>query len=219
MNQPQSINESYDKVAEKYANKFLEELDHKPFDRAYLKHFYEVNQFQGKILDLGCGPGQTTKFLYDCGCRDLIGVDLSSNMIAVARQQFPLINFAMGNMLHLDFPDNSIGSITAFYSIVNFNIIELEQAFKEAHRVLRENGQFFFSFHATSTPDHKVHLKEFLEETVDMTFYFFEVDSTIQLLRKVGFNIVDVIVRYPYSQEHPSQRAYIVAQKQSTPHK
>jgi ubiquinone/menaquinone biosynthesis C-methylase UbiE len=221
--------DSYNIVALKYAEKFLKELDHKPFDQAYLKHFYEVNQFHGKFLDLGCGPGQTTKFLYDCGCRNLTGIDLSSGMIEIAQKEFPQIEFLVGDILSLPYDDCGIGSIIAFYSIVNFTLEQVEKAFQEIYRVLKANGQFFFSFHippqaqeqqqppALSTHEsnqsNEIHLEEFLEEKVDMLFYFFEMNTIIKLLQSLHFTIIDVIIRYPYPQEHPTQRAYIIAQK------
>lgn len=213
--------DSYNIVASKYAEKFLKELDHKPFDQAYLKHFYEVNQFHGKFLDLGCGPGQTTKFLYDCGGRNLTGIDLSSGMIEIAQKEFPQIEFLVGDILSLPYDDNCIGSVIAFYSIVNFTLEQVEKAFQEIYRVLKDNGQFFFSFHipqeqqppAQSIQNNEIHLEQFLEEKVDMVFYFFEMNTIIKLLQSLHFTIIDVIIRYPYPQEHPTQRAYIIAQK------
>ena len=208
----------YNLVAKEYADKFLSELEHKPFDIAYLKHFYEVNQFQGKFVDLGCGPGQTTKFLYDCGCRDITGLDLAPKMIDIARETFPSIEFLAGDMLNLPFANGSVGAILAFYAIVNLPLAAIDLAFKEMFRVLKETGQIFFSFHVSTHTDgtnETVELKEFLNEQMDIVFYFYQVDDIVRLLQQQHFEIIDVIVRYPYSHEHATKRAYIVAQKKS----
>lgn len=209
----QQITSCYDAVAEQYYEKFVHELDYKPFDQLFLKSFYEKNQFQGKFIDLGCGPGQTTKFLYDCGCRDLLGVDISSEMITVAAKHFPYIHFETANMLSLPFTNNSIGSAIAFYSIVNFTHEELEFAFLEIFRILRPLGQILFSFHVGDNS--KLQLQEFLNCKVDIDFYFFGVDEIHEILNKCHFKVLETVIRYPYHQEHPTKRAYIIAEKSS----
>jgi SAM-dependent methyltransferase len=208
---PNNITHCYDSVAEEYGERFLHELDYKPFDQLYLKGFFEKNQFQGKIIDFGCGPGQTTKFLYDCGCRDLIGTDISKEMVQIALKHFPFIPFEVADMLALQYPNDSMGSAIAFYSIVNFSISELEVAFKEIFRVLRPHGQFLFSFHTGENS--KLNLQEFLSKKVNIDFYFFNVEDIHALLRKCHFRVIDTVIRYPYAQEHPSKRAYITVEK------
>src|SRR5262245_33995956 len=56
------IRACYDAVAREYAERFTDELAHKPLDRELLSRFAsEVGG--GQVYDLGCGPGQTTAFL------------------------------------------------------------------------------------------------------------------------------------------------------------
>ncbi|HWO19952.1 MAG TPA: hypothetical protein VNO30_14295 [Kofleriaceae bacterium] len=49
--------ESYDAVAEAYADKFEGELEDKHLDRALLDTFAELCRGAGPVYDLGCGPG------------------------------------------------------------------------------------------------------------------------------------------------------------------
>src|SRR5438477_582563 len=53
-----STRQSYDQVAGAYAEKYLHEFDHKPVDRDLLDRFAERVKERGRVLDLGCGPGQ-----------------------------------------------------------------------------------------------------------------------------------------------------------------
>ena len=52
---------SYDRLAEHYAEKFEHELAHKPFDREQLTRFADRVRGQGRVCDLGCGPGQIAR--------------------------------------------------------------------------------------------------------------------------------------------------------------
>jgi ubiquinone/menaquinone biosynthesis C-methylase UbiE len=207
----QNILECYNRTASNYADKFIDELNHKHLDRLLLKSFIEENINRGRIIDLGCGPGQTTKFLSDHDVSDIVGVDISEQMIAVARRLHPHLIFEVGDMLNLPYPEKSFGSAIAFYSIVHFDITEVDKAFKEICRVLKDEGEFLFSFHVGNNT---IHMDEFLDHHVDIDFYFFETKPIIETAKNAGFNIVDVIERHPYEGvEYPSRRAYLWCKK------
>ena len=211
MQEQKDIIDCYNKTALNYAGKFIDELRGKHLDRILLNSFATENLNKGKLIDLGCGPGQTTKYLSDCGITDLVGVDISPSMVTVARSFNPILNFETADILNLKYPDNTFGSAIAFYSIVHFDYRQVKAAFKEIKRVLAENGQFLFSFHIG---DNVVHLDNFLDHQVNIDFYFFEINKIIDLLTEAGFEIIDTIERQPYKDaEYPSKRAYIWTNK------
>lgn len=212
MKQLEKVKNCYDLTAAEYTKKFSAELSHKPLDRLLLKRFADENKDNGIIADLGCGCGHTTKFLKDSGAEKLIGIDLSPEMIRQASAANENIKFEVGNMLDLTAKTEEYAAVLAFYSIVHFTFEDLEKAFTEIHRVLKSSGQFLFSFHVGSQ---ETHLEEFLDQKVDVTFYFFEVEDILQTLEKSGFRVLESVVRYPYKDvEYPSKRAYITAEKQ-----
>ena len=209
MQQINEVTNCYDLTAEEYAKVFYNELDNKPFDRMILQRFASENN--GKFADLGCGCGHTTKFLADAGVKNIVGIDLSPKMVKIAQKLNKNLKFEVGNMLNFDKNTEEFGAILAFYAIVHFTYEEVERAFSEIYRVLKSSGQFLFSFHVG---DEEVNLDEFLKQKVKITFYFFEVDKILQILEKIGFKVKETIIRYPYKDaEHPSKRAYILAEK------
>ncbi|WP_258176126.1 class I SAM-dependent methyltransferase [Orenia metallireducens] len=105
------------------------------------------------ILDIGCGAGRTTFALYNRGYKNIIGLDLSQNMIAAAKEINKIkkydIEFVQGDATSLEFEDNSFD-----YALFSFNgIMQIPysknriNALKEIRRVLKYNGTFIFTTH------------------------------------------------------------------------
>src|SRR5262249_19513090 len=205
-----ALQASYDRVAEDYAERFFGELVHKPLDRALLDCFAEQVRGLGPIADIGCGPGQIARYLHDRGLPAL-GIDLSPEMVALARRLSPEIPFFQGTMLALDVEDASWGGITAFYSIIHVPPDEVPRACAEFHRTLRPGGLLLLSFHVGQE---RVHRDEWWDQPVNMDFQFYEPEVLAQHLEGAGFAIEARILRRPYtSVEHPSQRGYLLARK------
>src|SRR4051812_8617278 len=99
-----NLQTGYDSIAEEYAAQFFHELDHKPLDRALLESFAELVRDRGPVADIGCGPGQIGRYLHDRGL-DVVGIDLSAGMVALAQRLSPEMTFRQGSMLALDVPD------------------------------------------------------------------------------------------------------------------
>lgn len=202
--------QSYDRLAARYAEQFFEELRHKPLDRALLAAFAEVVGPGAPVADLGCGPGQIARDL-DARGLQVMGIDLSSEMIALARRLTSSVEFRVGSMLALDLPAASLAGITAFYAIVHFEPTELVVAFREFFRVLRPGGVALLSFHIGSE---RVKRDELLGEAVDLEFVFFERATVEAALEEAGFAIEARVERAPYTAvEHPSQRGYLLARR------
>lgn len=211
MQQKNNVIDCYNKTAKSYSDTYFEELNHKPLDRLLLKNF--AQECQGKIIDLGCGCGHTTRFLYQAGATDILGADIASEMIAIAtgKNKDIGIDFQVQNMLQMTFADNSFAGAVAFYAIVHFTEAELERAFAEIYRIVEKGGQFLFSFHVGE--EHRK-VEEFLNEKVEIEFHFFEVETVLQKLKNQHWTIEEALVRYPYQdKEYPSQRAYIRCRK------
>lgn len=202
--------ESYDAVAKIYAEKFQNELDHKPFDRKMLELLTERVGTDGTICDLGCGPGQIAAYLHQLGAK-ACGVDLSSQMIAEAQQLYPDIPFQQGDMLNFEnLEDNSLAGIAAFYCIIHIPKHQVVTALREIYRVLQPDGYLLLTFHIG---DEIRHLDDWFDKPVNIDFIFHQVTEMKGYLTQAGFTLSEVIEREPYPEEAQTQRAYIFARK------
>ncbi|MFA5904954.1 MAG: class I SAM-dependent methyltransferase [Desulfobacula sp.] len=204
------VAEMYDTVAKEYAEKFCGEHEKKPQDREILHRFSQEVAGKKPIWDFGCGPGQTTKYLRNLGI-EISGLDLSEKLIEQANIIHPGIHFRKGNILDLEFENESIAGIVAFYAIVHFSQEQAEKAIREIFRVLKPGGVFLFTYHIG---DGAIHLDEFLGKEVDIDFMFFKTDFISILIKDAGFESIEIIERNPYPKvEYQSRRAYVFAKK------
>ena len=208
------VRSCYDLVADEYARRIYSELQHKPLDRKLLDRLADSVRYVGIAADLGCGPGQVARYLQERGVQ-VVGLDLSQGMIEQARQLNPGISFKVGDMRALPAEDNTWAGIAAFYAIVNLSIPDLRQALQEMMRVLLPEGRLLLSFHIG---DDASQVEDMWDYGTALEFHFFRVSTIADCLRRVGFDIEEIVEREPYAPdvEYQSRRAYIFAQKPMT---
>lgn len=211
----QSIRDSYDTLADEYAQRIFNELQHKPLDRELLNRFAAEVAGRGEVCDMGCGPGHVARYLRDAGTT-VFGLDLSPRMVERARQLNPDISFREGNMMALDLREGTLAGITAFYAIVNLAKESLALVFREMERVLQPGGSLLLAFHAG---DEMSHENELWGHPISMDFYLLQPSMIRRYLEAAGLVIAEIIEREPYSPEveYQSRRAYIFARKAGTP--
>jgi SAM-dependent methyltransferase len=183
-------------------------LETLPLERAMLTAFAELVQAQnaGPVADLGCGPGQLTAHLHALGLT-AFGIDLSAEMVALARRAHPDLRFDEGSMTALDLADGVLGGILASYSIIHTPPRLLPVVFTEFQRVLAPGGHLLLGFFAGDDPrprefDHKVTLA-----------YRWSPDSLAELLRQAGFVEVARLRREPHEGERQFQQAQLLVRK------
>jgi ubiquinone/menaquinone biosynthesis C-methylase UbiE len=200
----------YDTVAKEYAEAFSGEHEKKPKDQEILHRFSREIGGRRPVWDFGCGPGQTTKYLKDLGI-EISWLDLSEKILERARTIHPGIDFRKGNILELEFENNSIAGVVAFYTIIHFTEEQVGIAFREVFRVLQPGGIFLCTYHIG---EKTIHIEEFLGKKIDIDFMFFTTEFIASCLKKNGFEKVETIEREPYlGVEYESRRAYVFAIK------
>lgn len=213
MNTKDSITRAYDNAADAYAAQMWNEIESKNMDRVMLGWYASQIPAGQTVLEIGSGPGEVSGYLSRLGV-NCIGTDLSLRMIEKAKQYFPGVRFEVQDFLHLSYPEDSFAGVVAFYAIVNLTLDEIETAFKEVQRVLQSGGLFLFTFHIYEGEEKRDIPAFFTLEGSPLTFYFFKVDDLKALVEASGFQIVDILIRYPYpGVEHPSKRSYFVVRK------
>jgi SAM-dependent methyltransferase len=92
----------------------------------------------GTVVDVGCGAGRAVAELAQRGARP-VGVDVSEQMISVARRRWPEDEFRVGNAYELPLPDGAVAGYRAdkVYHVLD----DPARALAEARRVLAPGGR------------------------------------------------------------------------------
>jgi len=111
----------------------------------------------GELLDIGTGTGRMLEILADRMTRG-IGIDLSSDMLAMARSNIERagltnVHVRKGDMYHLPLDDASV-DIAILHQVLHYSDDPLE-VIREASRVLRADGRLIIV-------DFAVHTEEYL---------------------------------------------------------
>jgi SAM-dependent methyltransferase len=146
---------SYDADAPGYAEKVRGLLERMPYLRASLTLFAELvhDAGGGPVADVGCGPGYVTGHLHEAGV-DAFGIDLSPEMVDIARRDHPGLHFEVGTMTDLDLADDSVAGIVAFWSVIHVPDHAVPGVFDEFRRVLRPDGLLLIGFHVGDGTEH-----------------------------------------------------------------
>ncbi|MGW3560848.1 class I SAM-dependent methyltransferase [Streptomyces sp. NPDC000963] len=150
-----STREAYDAVASTYEEMFRDSLRDSPLDRAMLGVLAEAVRAdgEGRVADLGCGPGHVTAHLDGLGL-SAFGVDASPAMIALARRAHPDLRFDVGSMTALDIADGALDGVLSRWSVIHVPPAELPAVLAEFHRVLAPGGHLLIAFSGSEGPAH-----------------------------------------------------------------
>ncbi|MDG4858367.1 methyltransferase domain-containing protein [Streptomyces sp. T-3] len=198
----------YDAIAVDYAAHFRDPLAARPLERAVLAGFAELVGQGPPVLDVGCGPGRMTAHLAGLGLA-VSGVDLSPEMVALARREHPGLQFEEGSMLALDAADGSLGGVMSWYSCIHTPPESLPDVFAEFARVLAPGGHLLVAFQVGDEP---LHFDEAFGHRVSLDFRRLRPERIAELAVGAGFTEVSRQLREPIEGEstQPAQQAFLV---------
>lgn len=184
--------DAYDAIAVRYAEFVRDGLADFPLDHAVLAAFAEFTRAAdtGPVAELGCGPGYVAAHLSELGL-DVFGIDLSPNMIGLAREAYPGLRFEVGSMDALSLADGKLGGIVSWYSLIHTPPREVPSYLAEFRRVLAAGGTLVVAFFESEGEpvaafDHRV-----------VTAYRWPIDGLAGLAREAGFVEVGRMLREP----------------------
>jgi SAM-dependent methyltransferase len=134
------------------------------------------------------------------------GLDLSPEMVAVARRMFPHLRFDVGDMAALDVPDGALGGLVAWYSLIHTPPELLPAVYAEFHRVPAPGGHLALAF---QVGDELRHIGHAYGHDISVDAYRMSPDRVTDQACRAGFTPTARLVREPDGRAK-SPQAYLL---------
>jgi len=142
----------------------------------------------GRIVEIGSGSGILARRLVDAGY-DVVGIDRSRDMVALARAKAPKARFRVGSLTRTSIP--RCHAAIAIGEVVSYVSASLRPFFTRVYTALAPGGLFIFDF--LESAEHRTYERKSAEGREWAMISHAEVDAArrtltrrMTLLRKVG---------------------------------
>ena len=93
-----------------------------------------------RVLDLGCGSGVPTAGMLAESGVEVVGIDVSTEMLALARRNVPTGRFVAMDVIELDDSLGEFDAACAFFSLLMLRRSEIPKVMRRVRSVLRPGG-------------------------------------------------------------------------------
>ncbi len=132
------------KVYNKIGSWFAENRAADLVEKTYLNDILEHLPAGAKVLDLGCGDGKPILEYFIKHGINVLGVDASTQMIELAKANFPTTGFLLKDMRELDL-EEEFDAIIAWHSFFHLPAGDQPNMFAIFKRHLKPNGILLFT--------------------------------------------------------------------------
>ncbi|MFD0964997.1 class I SAM-dependent DNA methyltransferase [Pseudofulvibacter geojedonensis] len=143
MNRKESILNTFNNCAKEYEAKLMNiEQYHSGFNL-----FCEnINNHNASLLEVGCGPGNVTKYILDRRPNyNILGIDIAKNMITLAKNNNPSADFKIMNALDIDKLNQKFNGIISAFCFPYLSKEEVFTFIKKCSALLLPNGLLYIS--------------------------------------------------------------------------
>lgn len=95
-----------------------------------------------KVLDLGCGDGLNITLLRKKGIKNVVGIDISPELLTLAKKNNPKNKFLIGSAQKIPFKAREFDVVLV--DSVFHHLMEYPKAVSEIKRVLQSGGRLYF---------------------------------------------------------------------------
>ena len=165
-------------------------------EKTYRQHLlnYEVNKVlrftgiqNGKVLDIGCGPGDRLDIFRKKGF-DAYGIEISSSA-RYAKEKLGL-NVFEGNLDGANYPDNFFDIVT-LYNVLE-HVHNPRQLLQIIKRIIKNEGSLVIQVPNTDSWQLKIFKERWSAFDVPRDLYYFNPDILSRILQREGFEPVKI---------------------------
>ncbi|MES2559477.1 MAG: class I SAM-dependent methyltransferase [Bacteroidota bacterium] len=196
--------ETWNKVADFYQERFM---DLNIYNQTYDTFCETVTKPNAHILEIGCGPGNITKYIVSRRPDFRIdAIDIAPNMVALAKQNNPSIAVSVMDCRDINQLTSKYDGIICGFCLPYLSVTDSEKLFKNMAHLLQDKGTLYLSF-MEGTPEQSGYQTNSRGDR--MYFEYYTLDWVIQQLIINGFSQPDVI-KIPFQKADGSMEEHTI---------
>lgn len=179
---------TYDQVAKEYLVRRVSE--DKNVMQLTLDRFISILQPGAKVLDVGCGSGADANYLMSKGFK-VVGIDLSENMLKLAKKIAPKAKFLKMDLRFIDFKDQTFDGVWASASLLHIPKNEITGVIVRINKILKQNGILFVALKKGTGENFVTNMGEGNLPGAKRYFAYYSPEEISGLLENNGFKILE----------------------------
>lgn len=211
MDKERETRATWNKIAKIYEDKFMH-LD--LYDHTYDCFLKGMPTPNARLLDVGCGPGNITKYLLSKNPEfDILGIDLAPNMIARAKKNNPTANFLIMDGRHIGQLTTNFDGIICGFCLPYLSSEACADLLNNAQQLLNRNGRLYLSFVEGSPAS-----SGFKGSHMGRVYmYYHQLEDLKKQLLKLHFEDLKTFkVAYPLSESTHETHTILIGSKRET---
>ncbi|MBV7531515.1 trans-aconitate 2-methyltransferase [Chitinophaga sp. sic0106] len=199
---------TWDKIAQLYKDKFMD-LD--LYNDTYDLFCAHIPAQHAAILELGCGPGNITRYLLSVRPDFRIaGTDISPNMISLAQETVPEATFQVMDSRDIHLLPPGYHGIVAGFCVPYLSANDVAKLFRDSYALLLPGGVFYCSFVAGDPVQSGFKAGSSGDRTY---FYYHDMEVIQQELTASHFKLMEVMHKTFYRGDATEIHTIVMAQK------
>jgi SAM-dependent methyltransferase len=179
--------DTWNKVAKLYQDKFM---DIDLYNDTYDSFCAQLNMDDASILEIGCGPGNITKYLLNKNpALKIKGIDIAPNMIALAKANNPTADFKVMDCRVIDQLQDKFDGIVCGFCLPYMSEPDALKLIKDCSNLLTGTGVLYISFVEGDYLQSGFQTASSGDRTY---FYYFPLEWLQRVLRDNGFKRIEV---------------------------
>ncbi len=200
---------TWNSIAQCYEDMFM---DLEIYNDSYNRFCELLPNDKAPILEIGCGPGNITKYLLQKHPNyQILATDVAPNMISLAQKNVPNARFQQLDGRHLHTISETFHGIMCGFTIPYLSPQDTDQLIKNAHILLQPRGVLYLSFVSGNDTE-----SGFISgSTGERTYFYYHDTTTIKkTLTTQGFQSIEHFeIPYKRSEDVTEMHTILLAQK------
>jgi ubiquinone/menaquinone biosynthesis C-methylase UbiE len=205
MDKYENTHKTWNLLAQKYQDIFM---DLKLYDESYDTFCEMLEKKNAHILELGCGPGNVTKYLLNkCSTYKIHATDIAPSMVALAKINNPTANCEVIDTRQINQIKNKYDAIVCGFCLPYLDKEDCINLIKDSFQLLQNEGLIYVSM---IEGDYNNSILETSSDGLhSMLVYYYSQEFITNIFMNYNFNI-DCIFKIPYTKSNGEQSTHLI---------